>query len=54
MRDSLCLGNTHCMVLNTIQDHMLSCMKALGVMVVVVEEEGSLTEMVLSFMKDGG
>ena len=54
MRDSHYSGNTHCMVRYIIQISTVSPMKALGVMVVVVEEEGSLTEMVLSFMKDGG
>ena len=54
MRDSLYLGNTHCMVLNTIQDHILSCMRALGVMVFVVERAASLIEMVLFCAMENG
>ena len=54
MRDSLYLESTRCLALNTIQGHMSSCMRALGVMVVVVERENHMTEMVLFCVKENG
>ena len=54
MRDSLYSERIHCMVLNTIQDHILSCMRALGVMVFVAEEENHMAEMVLFCAKENG